>query len=192
MEALARDNAMEMTCLPTGTPFTDILYVDSYNGRGAQPYVLSQTTLNAMGEDSRVVLAGLSYHNIRDQFPENPPARVEHLYHLLLGLDNVVSHPVGIEPLTLEFRLEENYPNPFNPETTIEFSLARDSNVELAIYDATGAWVKTLAKGRRRADHYRELWDGKNESGRSVSSGVYFCRLTAGSFTSTRKMVLLR
>jgi hypothetical protein len=89
-------------------------------------------------------------------------------------------------------RLIQNYPNPFNPTTTIAFSIAKDSDVKLVVYDVAGARVRTLADGHRVANNYRLAWDGKNDAGESVASGVYFYRLTAGSFTTTKKMVLLR
>ncbi len=88
--------------------------------------------------------------------------------------------------------LVQNYPNPFNPATTIAFSLAKNSQVVLAIYDVRGALVRVLIDEPRAAGGQRAVWDGKDDSGSDVSSGVYFYRLTAGRFQSTRKMVLLK
>ena len=88
-----------------------------------------------------------------------------------------------------------NYPNPFNPETWIPYQLAKSAEVSVRIYDATGALVRTLALGHQTAGIYQEksraaYWDGKNELGESVASGVYFYTLTAGDFTATRKMLI--
>ncbi len=88
-----------------------------------------------------------------------------------------------------------NYPNPFNPETWIPYQLARESIVKIHIYAATGALVRTLNVGHQPAGRYQErsraaYWDGKNESGEPVASGVYFYTLTAGDFTATRKMLI--
>ena len=88
-----------------------------------------------------------------------------------------------------------NYPNPFNPETWIPYQLAEAAEVSVRIYDATGALVQTLALGHQTTGIYREksraaYWDGKNELGESVASGVYFYTLTAGDFTATRKMLI--
>ena len=88
-----------------------------------------------------------------------------------------------------------NYPNPFNPETWIPYQLARESIVKIHIYAATGALVRTLDVGHQSAGHYQErsraaYWDGKNEIGEPVASGVYFYTLTAGDFTATRKMLI--
>ena len=88
-----------------------------------------------------------------------------------------------------------NYPNPFNPETWIPYQLAESAEVTVSIYDITGALVRTLVLGHQTAGIYREksraaYWDGKNEVGESIASGVYFYTLTAGGFTATRKMLI--
>ena len=88
-----------------------------------------------------------------------------------------------------------NYPNPFNPETWIPYQLAESAEVTLCIYTVTGALVRTLNLGHQSAGRYQErhraaYWDGKNEVGESVASGVYFYTLTAGDFAATRKMLI--
>jgi hypothetical protein len=88
--------------------------------------------------------------------------------------------------------LSQSYPNPFNPTTTISFGLTETSLVSLRIYDVSGRLVRVLVEGERRARHYQEDWDGRDENGVRVASGVYFYRLAAGDFTQTRKMVLLK
>jgi hypothetical protein len=92
------------------------------------------------------------------------------------------------KPLTLF----QNYPNPFNPSTVIRFFLPREAPVTLVIYDATGARVRTLCEGTQPAGYHSISWDGLNESGNNVSTGVYFYRLQAGKKLLTKKMVLLR
>ncbi|MFA4947727.1 MAG: choice-of-anchor D domain-containing protein, partial [Candidatus Krumholzibacteriia bacterium] len=88
--------------------------------------------------------------------------------------------------------LAQNYPNPLNPSTRIDFSLRESAPVSLRIYDATGRLVRVLLDEPRKAGRYSEDWDGRDSRGRSVASGVYYCRLVSGSFTATRKMILLR
>jgi flagellar hook assembly protein FlgD len=89
--------------------------------------------------------------------------------------------------------LEQNYPNPFNPATTISFSLRKRGRVELVVYDVAGRRVRTLVSGERSTGVlYRVVWDGKNDEGQAVASGVYFYRLVADDFVDTRKMVLLQ
>jgi hypothetical protein len=90
------------------------------------------------------------------------------------------------------FNLEQNYPNPFNPETVIKFSLPEDSKVTLRIYNVLGQVVNTLVDQALPAGNHSVIWDGKNEQGTDVASGVYFYRLKATSYESIMKMTLLR
>ena len=88
-----------------------------------------------------------------------------------------------------------NFPNPFNPETWIPYHLAKDAEVTLHIYAANGTLVRTLSLGHQPAGMYQNrsraaYWDGKNELGEPVASGVYFYTLTAGDFSATRKMLI--
>jgi M6 family metalloprotease-like protein len=92
----------------------------------------------------------------------------------------------------IAFALRQNYPNPFNPSTTIDYSLAKTSLVEIAIFDVNGRKVRTLVSGIKSQGVYKAVWNGKNERGASVASGVYFYRLIAGDFTQIKKMILLR
>ena len=94
-----------------------------------------------------------------------------------------------------EARLLANYPNPFNPETWIPYQLATDANVTLTIYDASGIPVRVLDLGHQPAGVYHTrnraaYWDGRNEQGERVASGVYFYTLSAGDFTATRRMLI--
>ena len=100
----------------------------------------------------------------------------------------VPSDSSGIPP----FSLHQNYPNPFNPSTQILFDVRQTSQVTLDIYNVIGQKVRTLVNGIRGAGQYTESWDGTNGVGRPMSSGVYFYRLTAGTFVSSRKMLLIR
>ena len=97
--------------------------------------------------------------------------------------------------LPKETVLLANYPNPFNPETWIPYQLAEPAKVSIAIHTADGQLVRVLALGNQSAGIYQHrsraaYWDGKNNVGESVASGVYFYTLTAGEFTSTRKMLI--
>ena len=105
---------------------------------------------------------------------------------------DAVPTSVPTTPKKFHDALVQNFPNPFNPATTIAFSLARRGHVVLAIYDVRGALVRTLVNETRTAGDYRIEWDGRNNAGTSVSSGVYFYRLSASGFRSTKKMVLLK
>ena len=90
-----------------------------------------------------------------------------------------------------------NYPNPFNPETWIPYQLAQSAEVTLTIYDMNGQLVRRLAVGHQAAGMYRSrsraaYWDGRNQLGESVASGLYFYTLTADKFTATRRMLILK
>ena len=91
-------------------------------------------------------------------------------------------------------RLEANYPNPFNPVTTIRYSIQRKGHVSLRIYNAAGQLVRTLINEIQApvAEGFQVEWDGTNSAGGRVASGVYFYRLNTEGFADTRKMVLLK
>jgi hypothetical protein len=88
--------------------------------------------------------------------------------------------------------LGQNYPNPFNPSTTISFGLSGPGLVSLRIYDVAGRLVRVLVDEERPAGRYDETWNGLDEAGGEIASGIYFYSLEAGDFKETRKMVLLR
>lgn len=94
--------------------------------------------------------------------------------------------------LPTDFALKQNYPNPFNPETQIAYSLPEPSFVTLEIYNMMGQRVRTLHEGTKAAGEHMVLWDGTDDSGARVASGIYLYRLTAGTETATRKMLLLK
>lgn len=90
------------------------------------------------------------------------------------------------------FVLGQNYPNPFNPTTRITFSLPQRANVRLDVSDMLGKQVATLLNDSREAGNWNVDWNGLDRNGRHVASGVYFYRLEAGSFSSVKKMVMLK
>jgi hypothetical protein len=90
------------------------------------------------------------------------------------------------------YALLENYPNPFNPETEIRFRLPEANHVVVKISNSLGQEIRTLADGQYEAGHHSIHWDGKDNRGNSVSSGMYFYHLQAGEFNQSKKMNLLR
>jgi hypothetical protein len=88
--------------------------------------------------------------------------------------------------------LSQNFPNPFNPETTIQYSIAKNAHVKLHVFNVRGQLVRTLADERKPKNIYTVTWDGRNDAGIPVATGVYFYKLTAGDFTQTKKMILLK
>jgi len=98
----------------------------------------------------------------------------------------------GNNDIPMEYQLAQNYPNPFNPETVIPFSLPRSTEINLSIYNVLGQRVKILYQSRLSAGAYQITWDGLDNNGDRVSSGVYFSRLTANDFVAVRKLLLLK
>ncbi len=90
------------------------------------------------------------------------------------------------------YTLQQNYPNPFNPTTEITFALPEASEVTLAIYNTYGQLVRTLASGNYASGRYKVVWDGKNEAGAQVSSGVHLYVIKAGTFKAQRRLVLTK
>ena len=125
-------------------------------------------------------------------------------YNILIGTQDdvfwretsVLLGHVGLEEADVglpdQFALHQNYPNPFNPFTTIEYALPERSKVQMTVFDVMGREVIRLDEGDKPAGYHRVLWDAADSAGKLVDTGVYFCRIQAGSFTETIKMVYLR
>jgi len=96
------------------------------------------------------------------------------------------------DPLPQTFSLQQNFPNPFNPVTTIQYRVPGRTQVELAIYDLTGKKLKTLVNTTQESGIKTITWDGKDNRGQTVAAGVYVYRLQAGDYVETKKMVLLK
>jgi subtilisin family serine protease len=110
------------------------------------------------------------------------------------ALGGTPSPKIYVEGLNVpaNFSLDQNYPNPFNPTTHISFALPSDSKVSLNIYNIMGQKVKTLVDGITKAGTHTVTWDGTNEQGESVASGIYFYKLSAGDKVITKKMSLVK
>ena len=96
-----------------------------------------------------------------------------------------------------ETTLLPNYPNPFNPETWIPYRLAREAEVAITIYDTKGTLLRRLALGNQAAGYYAErgkaaYWDGRNEDGEAVASGIYIYQFRAGNYAASRRMVIVK
>lgn len=115
----------------------------------------------------------------------------------IVTLRVVFSAPTKVEEQTSAhapsaFELSQNYPNPFNPSTLIRFVLPQSGPARLAVYNILGHRVRTLVEGVQKAGEQRIMWDGRDDDGAAVASGIYFYRLEAGGFTQTRRLTLLR
>jgi flagellar hook assembly protein FlgD len=92
-----------------------------------------------------------------------------------------------------DFSLAQNYPNPFNPSTTIRFGLPKEAPVTLEIYNLLGMKVRTLISGRTMsAAYFNVVWDGKDDAGVGVPTGIYIYRIVADKFVTSKKMALIK
>ncbi len=139
-------------------------------------------------------------------FVDSNLPQVDVLYYYLNQIDldgtttrsqviEVLLSPTAVADLALPAvnALRQNFPNPFNPETMISFDLSGDQVVSLTIYDMAGQAIRTLVDAQpMTAGNYKQLWDGRNDSGAKVGSGIYFYQLRAGDFVAKKKMTLLQ
>ena len=103
--------------------------------------------------------------------------------------------PTSIEAATAvptQYALGQNYPNPFNPQTAIQYDLPVQSHVSLSVYNLMGQKVATLVKGVREVGAYTVRWDGRDDEGQELASGVYLYRLVTQGQVQSRRMLLLR
>lgn len=97
-----------------------------------------------------------------------------------------------VSQVPTEFTLHSNYPNPFNPTTTIAYDLPQEAKVTVQVFNALGQMVRTLVSSEQKAGKYRLQWDSRSDAGNVVASGVYLYRIQAGSFVQTKKMLLVK
>jgi len=114
------------------------------------------------------------------------------------ALADLGMYPSGVEDgedeenMSASFSLKQNYPNPFNPETIMEYELHKGYQVEITVYNILGQKVRTLVKEFQKAGQHRVQWDGRDEKGKEVSSGIYLYQIKTPDFSQAEKMVLLR
>jgi len=177
---------------PTGSSVLEMNYGgDPGQSRGA---VISQVSTNTAGTEVAVMLSGFSFHTIRNVIPDYQMAHWHHLDDILLFLGQAgTSGPHSADSPPYTNSLAQNYPNPFNPTTAIQFTVRERTPVRLNVYNVAGQRVRTLLDEMRAPDVVHTVeWDGRNNAGQAVASGVYFYRLVTTEFTQTRKMVLLK
>ncbi|MCG2716317.1 MAG: T9SS type A sorting domain-containing protein, partial [Candidatus Marinimicrobia bacterium] len=105
-------------------------------------------------------------------------------------------HRIGLTPMQTtiptEYALPQNFPNPFNPNTNIQYQLPVANHVSLVIYNALGERIRTLVNEVKDKGYYSVSWNGENDQYKAVSSGIYFYQIKTGNFTQTQKMIFLR
>ena len=163
----------------------DLIVVAQYLGESTAAAPANVASVDSLALDPTMVQAWIAQARIENDGSLAFQQGIENLQRLLASL------------LPEKTALLPNYPNPFNPETWIPYDLAEAADVTVHIYAAGGTLIRTLALGHQVAGIYQSrsravYWDGKNEVGEPVASGVYFYTLTAGNFTATRKMLIVK
>jgi hypothetical protein len=182
---------------PTGSTVGQTIY-DNVLTAPSVPFPLTGDPIayaevsKVTGANAKVMISGYSFIYIRDDETDGTRDGSRHMRDILLYLANNPSQPTDAKPVALN-RLEQNYPNPFNPQTTIAFTMKERARVKIDVYNVSGELVKTLLDETRDAGAYSNVtWNGTNNAGQTVSSGVYFYRLVTNNFSQTKKMVLLK
>jgi hypothetical protein len=149
--------------------------------------------INDGGYPIRTMWFGFSFMYVRECEVGVPIMRNQVVRDVVAWMENAVnSNITEVDELPKANTLDQNFPNPFNPTTTIKFGLRSKSAVSIKIYDVAGRLVKTLVNEMRDAGRYEVTWDGTNNFNSTVASGVYFYKMNTNEFEQTKKMVLLR
>ena len=142
---------------------------------------------------SPVLPAGLTFDATTRTIAGTPQAASEAVYTYTVTDANGASASLALQVLPAAFSLADNFPNPFNPATTIQYALPQAADVELTVYNVVGQVVRTLVAEHQSAGRYTVEWDATDASGHSLSAGLYFYRLQAGGeFAEVKKMLLLK
>ncbi|NIM19156.1 MAG: T9SS type A sorting domain-containing protein [Candidatus Latescibacteria bacterium] len=179
---------------PAGSATLEMCYDPRNEDDDSNPAIIVFDTTNTFDNRVAVVLSGFSFHNVRCDRQWQWDREV-HLANIMWYL-GVWTHlgGAGDDPsLNWTNHLAQNFPNPFNPVTTIRYSIQERDHVSLKIYNVAGQLVKTLVNETKRPGIIHEVrWDGRSDSGDPAASGVYFYKLVTKSYAKTKKMVLLK
>ena len=216
--AIDKDNNIWMTgidiYLYDRNKKSSIKYSSDITGAIGQPggVVVDHNGVKWFGTRGSVVSYDNKYWNVypyieKDEYDKLTAFSVDESGDIWMGRGNGVSIPKGYglwrlnptitavnEDISLPqaIKITGNSPNPFNPSTTISYSLSSSSQTELTIYSSTGQKIRSLVSSSQTAGMHSIVWDGRDDSGHAVTSGVYFSRLITGKQTATGKMLLLR
>ncbi len=163
-------------------------------GGSAQYAAIQAERTNGVGVVSRAMWFGFSLMFMRDDVPGAPVDR-NHIYRDVTRgwLMGTLTWPnITGADAPKAYALAQNFPNPFNPSTTIRYDMKAKGLVTVKIYDVAGRLVRTLVNEAKDAGAYAAVWDGRNNGGVGVASGIYFYKMETSAFSATKKLVLLR
>lgn len=188
-------DGISMAIAPSLQPSKDILNLLTahvfkafrYGTSAADSVKIAGVYIDNTGSGGKAVFMGIDLH----QAPSSAIRTI--LQRSVAYFDQLVDVDPGDNLLPTDARLKQNYPNPFNPSTSIEFTVNRRMPVTLSVYNILGQHVMTLVDQRETAaGNHRVVWNGRNEAGQQVSSGVYLVRLQAGTQLFTKRILLLK
>jgi len=162
-----------------------------YNAQ-TQIAAIGNVRLNTAQDTVRTMWMGFSYMEVRDDVKQTPEDRFLIAKKTFAWMQNLVKSDVSSSTVPSAYKLAQNFPNPFNPSTTIKFDMKAKGLVTLKIYNVAGELVRTLVDEVKDAGSYSVPWNGKNDRGSAVASGIYFYKMDTKSFSQTKKMVMLR
>jgi hypothetical protein len=171
-------------------------YALKYPDYGGEPqYAAIQAEhINGAGMPARSMWFGFSWMFMRDEVAAAPMDRNLVYRDVTRGwlMGGLLGPDITDAATPRAYALAQNYPNPFNPSTTIRFDMKEKGLVTVKIYDVAGRLVRTLVSEVKEAGAYSAVWDGRNNLGAHVASGIYFYKMEAKGFSATKKLVLLR
>jgi hypothetical protein len=178
---------------PTGSGAEGVLTYPDFDGNGPYYAGIAREDVNAFAQPLRTIWVGYSFQYIRD-YTFGIPARNYFMKAVFDFFENDTNLEItGEDEMPKVFSLAQNFPNPFNPATRIKFTLPKKSHVSLKVYNVAGQLVKTLRDDVMDVGSHEVTWDGTNNIGSSVASGVYFYKMKAGAdYENVKKMILLR
>jgi hypothetical protein len=171
------------------------VYAAKYPDYHALPYyaAIQCEQQNSASQFVRTMWFGFSYQYVRDDKQQTPEDRFEIAEDVFRWMQNPTRDPFsGTGTTPAVNKLAQNFPNPFNPVTTIKYDVKAKGVVTLKVYNVAGQLVRTLENGMKDAGSYSVSWNGMNDRGSSVASGIYFYKMETKGFTETKKMVMLR
>ncbi len=171
------------------------VYAAKYPDYEGAPYygAVQSEKKNAQGQWIRTMWFGFGFQYIRDDNLGAPQDQFEIVQDVCSWMNAGGSKPnfTGAD-VPAAYGLSQNYPNPFNPMTTIKYDIKEKGAVTVKVYNVAGQLVRTLVNGTKDAGSYAVTWNGKNERGARVASGIYFYKMETKGYSATKKLVLMR
>jgi hypothetical protein len=153
---------------------------------------IASSQLNPSGYYVNTMWFGFSWQYVRDDVRQTPIDRFEIAINVRDFMGHIINCSCTPADAPKAFRLAQNFPNPFNPSTTIKYDMKAKGLVTVRIYDVAGRLVRTLVNETKDAGAYSAVWDGRNNIGADVASGIYFYKMETSAFSATKKLVMLR